>query len=66
MVQALGKLMGGEGEIAGGIDLLGGGGEGDVVPGRSPQVTLNLATVFGLKNVQEREAKVCELNELGE
>lgn len=30
MVQALGKLMGGEG----GIDLLGGGGEGDVVPGR--------------------------------
>ena len=42
MVQALGKLMGGEGEIAGGIDLLGGGGEGDVVPGRSPQVTIVL------------------------
>ena len=29
MVQALGKLMGGDG-----IDLLGGAGEGDLVPGR--------------------------------
>ena len=47
MVQALGKLMGGEGEIAGGIDLLGGGGEGDVVPGRSQQVTLVLDAKFG-------------------
>ena len=32
MVQALGKLM--LGSQADGVDLLGGGGEGDVVPGR--------------------------------
>ena len=43
MVQALGKLIGDEG----GIDLLGGGGEGDVVPGRSQQVTLVLDAKFG-------------------
>jgi len=37
MVQALGKLMGSQG--GDGIDLLGGGGEGDLVPGRKERRT---------------------------
>ena len=37
MVQALGKLMGSQ---ADGVDLLGGGGEGDLVPGRWLQAML--------------------------
>ena len=40
MVQALGKLM--LGSQADGVDLLGGGGEGDVVPGRLLQAMLVL------------------------
>ena len=39
MVQALGKLMGSQ---ADGVDLLGGGGEGDLVPGRWLQAMLVL------------------------
>ena len=38
MVQALGKLLGSQG--GDGIDLLGGGGEGDLVPGRWLQAIL--------------------------
>ena len=78
MVQALGKLMGSQG--GDGIDLLGGGGEGDLVPGRWLQAILVCfqrmanrylighsvqCTCIRPNNVQEREAYLWPLNELG-